>query len=255
MATAGLHIDALSYYVYDINRDRIVIASNERVQLPLASLTKLATAIVALETFEPDHLLTVSATALGTEGDSGLVLGEVWTLDSLLKFMLIASSNDAATVLGEELESKTNCVMCLNKLIDQLGLSESFFLNYTGLDESLSLAGGYGSARDVAKLTTRLWSLSKQTLDVTTRQELKIESETAIHKVVNTNRDVLAMLGILASKTGTTDLAGANLVVIIDAGIDRPVILVLLGATKEKRAKEMQKLISWTLANIDRDEK
>ena len=78
--------------------------------------------------------------------------------------------------------------------------------------------------------------------------ELKVESLSKLgHKAVNTNKTVNSIPGIIASKTGYTELAGGNLAVVFDAGFGSPVAVVVLGSTYEERFSDVEKLSNATL--------
>ena len=76
-------------------------------EVPLASVTKIIAAIVALEDMPRDTVVRISREALYEEGDSGLYADEKWNLDDLVKFMLVASSNDAAKAIAETYEKNS----------------------------------------------------------------------------------------------------------------------------------------------------
>ena len=72
-----------------------------------------------------------------------------------------------------------------------------------------------------------------------------------MHTATNTNEVVGSIPGLIASKTGFTDLAGGNLVVAFDAGINRPVIISVLGATKDGRFTDMEMLVNASLRALN----
>ena len=74
-----------------------------------------------------------------------------------------------------------------------------------------------------------------------------MKSDTKIHTLENTNQTIDAIPSPLLSKTGFTDLAGGNLVVVFDAGINHPVAVVVLGSTKDERFSDVQALVQETL--------
>jgi D-alanyl-D-alanine carboxypeptidase len=120
-------------------------------------------------------------------------------------------------------------------------------LNGTGLDESTSVSGGYGSATDVAKLAGALLRTAPEIARASTETSMTIQSSTgALHTLPNTNPNVVRVPNILLSKTGFTDLAGGNLVVVYDAGIGHPVAIVVMGSTRDGRFVDVETLLSRT---------
>ena len=85
----------------------------------------------------------------------------------------------------------------------------------------------------------------------TTYAKLDIRSSSnIIHHVANTNAGVEHINGIIGSKTGYTDLAGGNLVVVVDIGIDHPIVIAVLGSTRDERFTDVEKLISASVLSI-----
>ena len=125
----------------------------------------------------------------------------------------------------------------------ELGLAQTFYLNATGLDVSDHLAGAYGSARDQAHLLATFYNNFADLLRCTTLPKATLKGPAS----VNTNLDVGKTIGIIGSKTGFTDLAGGNLAVVVDAGINHPVVIVVLGSTQSGRFTDVENLSQATL--------
>ena len=142
----NLNLKAKAAYVYDVAHGRALFAANEESQLPLASLTKVMTAIVATESLSYDSIVSVDASALGLEGDSGLFMDEQWRARDLLDFMLLVSSNDSASALasaagavvmtaeaaGTKVECHETFLRRMNEKAEEIGLAQTYFLNETG---------------------------------------------------------------------------------------------------------------------------
>ncbi len=120
-------------------------------------------------------------------------------------------------------------------------------MNSTGLDLDLTTASNFGSARDMAKLAREFLAASPTVAAATTHGAVTAYSAAGIaHSLSNTNQDVAAMPGIQLSKTGFTDIAGGNLAVIFDAGINHPIAVVVLGSTHDARFTDVEKLMRAT---------
>jgi D-alanyl-D-alanine carboxypeptidase len=257
---AALSLEAKSAYVLDINSNKLIFEKNGEAQLPLASLTKIMTAVTALSVVPESTIVTIEKDDLKLEGDSGLYADERWRLADLLGLTLIESSNDGAFAAASSIgaiEANTSdkeigrrvFVDLMNRKAKELGLSQTYFLNPTGLDENAEMAGGYGSARDVAYLFSYAVGKYPDIFRSTRYSSLKVESLNApTHTAVNTNKDLDGVPVIIASKTGYTDLAGGNLAIVFDAGVGRPITVVVLGSTISGRFEDVKKL-AW--ATID----
>lgn len=258
----GITIEAKSAIVWDVQNQRILFNKNGDEQLPLASVAKLMTALVAYELLDPDEKVAISLSSLKTEGDSGFVDGEEFSLRNLVDLTLISSSNDGATALGvnagnivqSAYDSETVFIKAMNVKAEELGLTKTYFKNTTGLDISPNLAGAYGSARDVSLLMEYILThitdaVSRTNLGVTT-----IDNEDGeYHLAKNTNEIVTQINGLIASKTGYTPLAGGNLVIAFNAGLNRPVIVTVLGSTPEGRFGDTLNLVQRARLFIDRE--
>lgn len=252
-----LSLEGKAFYVYDGATDKILFSRNSDAQLPLASLTKVMMAVTALSILPDDSVVTIKPDFLKSEGDSGLLNDEKWLLQDLLNLTLMESSNDGASAVaavaaasGKTIVSdnfgRGSFIDAMNNKASDLGLTQTYFLNPTGLDESVSLSGAYGSARDVATLFLHAISKYPLAFDSTRSTTQKFDSLSSLkHEVKNTNTFVARIPSLLASKTGYTDLAGGNLVIAFDAGVEHPIVIAVLGSTKEGRFIDAEKLV-WT---------
>lgn len=259
-----ISIEARAAYVLDVKTGAVLFARNEEETLPLASITKLMTALVAREHASESVVITLNRDDLSSDGDSGLRPGERWRTGDLLNLMLLVSSNDAAHAVAgfiggyNLLESQQNIrigssdavsrfVAMMNEKAAALGLAKMQFFNETGLDMDATRNGGYGSARDVAILFLELWNKYPETVAVTSQNTANIISQDSLtHFLLNTNEITGRIPGMIASKTGFTDIAGGNLAVIFDRGVGDPVVVVVLGSTYKGRFDDVSKLAGAT---------
>jgi D-alanyl-D-alanine endopeptidase (penicillin-binding protein 7) len=244
-----LSLQAKAVYVLDVRDDTALYAKNSTVVMPLASVTKLLTALVVTASLPQNTIVTVSAHDLATDGDSGLTEGEQWDLPDLVSFMLITSSNDAATALRSAYEAKTggSFVAAMNSQAKALGLTHSNFQNEHGLDIG-EAPSNTGSAQDVATLMAAALRKIPDALDVTRYGSFTFTSRSGItHKVSNTNELANTIPWAVGAKTGFTDSAGGNLALSFDMTLGRPAVIVVLGSTREGRFSDMEKLVRTTL--------
>lgn len=235
-------LEARAAIVYDPSNDRILFTKNSNQQLPLASLTKLMVAKVVLEKKSPTTLVSITQDDLRPEGDWGLRAGDVVSLGDLLKFGLVASSNDAIAAAAATLGN--NYLANMNLAAVNLGLTQTYFLNSTGLDVNQTTSGGYGSAYDIARLTTLFYKQHPEFFEDTSAASVSIHASGRLLTSQATALPMLAIPGFAGAKTGYTDLAGGNLVVVFDAEIGHPLVAVVLGSTEEGRFSDIKKLIS-----------
>lgn len=257
---AGITLTAQAAYVYDAATGAVLYAKNEHEALPLASLTKIMTAFVAAETGDARSMVAIRPDDVRVEGDSGLLPGEEIALKDILDFTLVSSSNDGAHAIaawaGGTFDDgpgapEDRFVARMNTYARTIGLSETTFNNPTGLDISEDTAGAYGSARDMALLFAYIREKNPAVFDATVNDRITVWSRSALpHMATNTNPYVTAIPGITGSKTGYTELAGGNLVVTLDAGVARPVIIAVLGSTETGRFEDVHRLAVAALKTI-----
>ncbi len=249
-----LFLSAKAAIVYDLTTGEVLYEKNAQAQLPLASLTKLLTLYAAAEALDPQDQITMSQSALAADGDTGFVAGEVFTFEELAEMAIVASSNDAAAAIAEaaaDARHASNGTALLASAVSALGLTQTYALNGTGLDENGTISGAYGSAYDIAILAGEFL---KRAPDIA---RASLQSKSTSHSVAgrsytltNTNPEVAQVPGLLLSKTGYTDLAGGNLAVVFDAGINHPVAVVVLGSTKDERFVDVNRLVRATAAQF-----
>lgn len=235
-----------SLYAYDTTTDEVLFAQNENEILPLASITKLMTAYVALKSLPQDTIVTISSSAISMTDDHGLLVDEKWLLEDIAKFTLLVSSNDGARAIREKFESTlpNSFVASMNAYAKVLGMNNTTFYNESGLDEGV-LAGSYGTASDVAILLEAFSNEYPQILATTAMKNVSLTSLSGVtHNIENTNESIYTYPGRLGSKTGLTNIAGGNLAFIFDRGVLSPTIVVVLGSTKEGRFEDMHVLIN-----------
>lgn len=235
-------LTAKSAIVYDLLDGRILYAKNAEKQLPLASLTKLMTAQVVLSHTAPNTEVQITKKDLEPEGDWGLRVGDTVRLSDLLKFGLIASSNDAMAAAAA---SVSNYLDAMNDTANKLGLTKMYFLNPTGLDINVSedAAGAYGSAYDVARLAATFFKNYPNYFTLTEKPAVSINSSGRTLSASATAAPLLNMPGFIGAKTGYTDLAGGNLVALVDVEVGHPLAFVVLGSTETGRFDDVRKLV------------
>ncbi|MFT5849500.1 MAG: D-alanyl-D-alanine carboxypeptidase (penicillin-binding protein 5/6) [Patiriisocius sp.] len=251
-------IAADAAYVWDVRGQRPLYKKDESTQLPLASVTKLMTALIAYELLDDTEDVKVTQQALKQYGNSGLLKDETFDRITLSNLVLMSSSNDGAYALaaaaGEVLQKDNGAnafVHAMNIRAEELGLANTYFKNPTGLDIDETENGGNGSAKDMAFLMEYIVENQPEILFSTRESDARVYSEDGIyHDAVNTNYYIDEIPNVLGSKTGYTELAGGNLVIAFDAGLDRPIIISVLGSTRQERFTDVMELVEQAQAYV-----
>lgn len=203
-------ISAASAILVDLDSGQVLYEKAADEPRPVASLTKIATALLVMERSRPQDLVTASAQAAGdgpTAGISelGLVPGERIGVGSLLYALLLQSANDAAVALAEHVSGSVDAfVRTMNARAHRLGATHTRFASPNGLDDA-----GYSTARDVATITRAAYGLPGFASIVATRTK-EIPAPEGLPPRVVQNRNALLWLypGAIGVKTGYTSRAG-----------------------------------------------
>lgn len=255
-------LEAKSAYVYDIANARALYGKNPTAQLPLASITKLMTVLVGSEIFHNEGLLAFgSDDTEGTHPNSPFPSTR-WVPNDVFTYTLIQSSNLGATIIASAVgaiaaesevhdQARDIFIERMNTKAKALGLTQTYFINETGLDTTQAVGGGYGSARDSALLITALLESNMEVLEQTRLSAVEFEAtDQSTMVAINTNTEIGSIPGLLGSKTGYTRLAGGNLAIVFDAGLGRPIAVVVLGSTEAGRFSDVKALVDATLVYL-----
>jgi D-alanyl-D-alanine carboxypeptidase (penicillin-binding protein 5/6) len=246
-------IEAKAAVVYDLVTGETLYTKNAEAQLPLASLTKLLTVYAALSELSPDTLVTIPAGAALVEAPRAFNVGQVLSLGDLARLTLTASLNDGAVAIAIETAARQNKTEreMLAGAAAALDLGQTYALNGSGLDVNTAVSGGYGSARDLARLAGALVARAPSIADATTKSTAQaVSTGGTSFTVKNTDPMTDTFPRLLLSKTGYTDLAGGNLALVFDTGIQHPIAVVVLGSSLKARFTDGATLVSATLAHF-----
>jgi D-alanyl-D-alanine carboxypeptidase len=251
-------VRARAAYVLDTETGEVLYAKNAEEALPIASITKLMTSLLSYELIEESETSVIDTRALRQSGATGLREGDVLTIEDLSRLALISSSNDAAFALAASVgqllgdaDPAAQFVAGMNIRAEEIGLDTLEFKNPTGLDVSESEAGAVGSAADVSQLLAYILENHAEILEPSQLSAARIFNDRGSYvDVENTNQVLYAVPNLLASKTGYTDLAGGNLTIAFDAGFDRPIIVTVLGSTRQERFTDVLALVNSIRADL-----
>jgi len=215
-------LSASAFLLYDLDADRVIFGKDRDVALPVASLTKLMTALLVLEAGALQSEVVVQASDLVGGASMQLVPGEVISVENLLWGLLIPSGNDAAMALARHNAGSVDAfVTRMNERAAALSLAETHFVNPHGLDAN----GHVSSVDDLLTLVRLVW-------DYPLFREIVAVAQITVqgHFLQNTNQFLDIYPGANGIKTGTTDAAGQCLI----AGFQQDghqVIAIVLGST------------------------
>lgn len=216
-ATAAIGIDQRSGAVlYEKNGYRIYAP---------ASTTKLMTALVARDIFQPNQILTVPNVSAVGGTKIGLKMGEQLTIKSLLEGALIPSGNDAAyTIAANHPQGEAAFIELMNKKAQSLHLINTYFENATGFDSETHRTSAY----DLALLAREVMKDPVLRSVVSTKQTTVLDLTGSMqHPVQNTNQLLLKDATVVGVKTGTTEEAGQVLITQFERDGHQVVVVVL----------------------------
>lgn len=203
-------ISASSYVVIDQNSNRVLYGSNYDEVSLIASITKIMTAIVVLENSNLDDVVTVGEEVLEAYGSAIYIeLGEEITVRDLLYGLLLRSGNDAATVLAYYVAgSMENFAVLMNEKVSDLGLTNTVFLNSSGLDE---VTENKSTAYDMAIITS--YAMKNEIYkEITGTLNYTAVSSYKTYTWANKNRLLTEYEYATGGKTGYTEKAYRTLV-------------------------------------------
>lgn len=208
---AAPHVSAASYVLMDAASGEMLTEGNAHLCRPMASTTKIMTALVVIEALPLDTVVTVPREAVGIEGSSVyLYEGEQITVQTLLYALLLSSANDAAIALAIACDGSVEAFAArMNAKAAALGLDNTHFCNPSGLHEDAH----YTTAYDLARLTCAALANDTFAAIVQTKRYTAPQSGTdATRLFVNHNRLLRTLEGAMGVKTGFTRAAGRCLV-------------------------------------------
>ena len=220
--------------VMEASTGDVLLARNSRQRRPMASTTKLMTALVSIERSDLDDVLSATDYAAApVESQIGLRPGERMNVRDLLRALLLPSANDAAATLAVgTLGTREAFVEEMNRRAAALGLRDTSYSNPVGLDET----GNFSSARDLATLAIRLRrnEFFRRTVDL---PRALLRSGARKRTVVNRNALVRSYGFVDGVKTGHTRRAGY---VLIGSATRRgvSVVSVVMGDPSERARNE-----------------
>ena len=236
-------VSAKSVLVYDLTDEKTIYEKKSRERLPMASLTKIMTAIVAIDHKRPDDRYVISSENLVGENTIGLSAGESMSLEELLYGIFMYSANEAAEALASNALGRESFIKAMNDKAKALGLENTNFTNPTGFEGD---GDQYTTAYDLLVLSRYAVTNYPQIIKASSTEKIFIP-QTENHfayDMYNQLNLITTYPGVKGLKDGYTPEAGLCLVTYLEYG-GHKIIGIILGS--ENRRQEMKSLLDYSL--------
>lgn len=239
---------AKSVLMYDLTTNKTLFEDNSTTQMPMASLTKIMTAIISLENKKSDDEYYVNGSALVGEDSMGLTSGEILTQEELLYGLMLPSGNDAAEVIASNYpDGRGAFIQAMNDKAKALGLKDTVFSNPSGLQGD---GVQHTTASDLLVITRYALDNFPIFKKIVSTYEHDIPAN-ANHKefdLFNETNLLTTYPGVKGVKTGYTPEAGMCLVTLLEYQ-GHTIIGVILNS--ENRREEMRNFLDYSLQQLN----
>jgi len=241
-AVSGLQYEAA--LVADLTTGAISFGSNDGKRWPLASVTKLMTAVVVVDNFGMDQRITVTSDAFAADpSEKTLREGDTYTVSDLLQFLLLPSSNVAAEAFADSY-GRTHFVDAMNARAALWGMADTHYDDPSGLS-----SGNQSTADDLLILAQKIYSDYPKILAITrTTQATATELVSGKQTLAKSINDFAGESDFIGGKTGYTNLADGNLLSIFKYN-SHPILVIVLGTDESDRFLNTKKLFDWFKAS------
>lgn len=239
-------INSRSAVIYDRKSKKVIWGKKENERRPMASTTKIMTAIVVLENANLDDTVVVSKKSAGTGGSRlGLKTGDKITVNNLLYGLLMVSGNDAAVALAEYVGgSIEGFADKMNQKAEEMNLENTHFITPHGLD----MENHYTTALELAEMADYAMN-NKKFAEIVATKAKTINISGRSKSLINTNELLGNLEGVNGVKTGFTNGANRCLVTSVSRN-GMNVIAVVLGAdAKKDRTRDSVEIIKYAYKN------
>lgn len=224
-----------------LTQKKILFSKNQSNILPIASLTKLMSALVILQNYNLEEKIIITEENVAQEGERGnLKIGDILSVKDLLYIALIESSNDAMHALSS-IMGDGQFVSKMNEKAANLGLYGTYFADSSGL-----LPESHSTAEDLVKLAEYLILEQPMIFEISSTKEydLYLYNGELHHKLINTNKLLGEIPEIIGGKTGFTNQAKSCLI-IVQKSPKEGNYLINVVLKSDDRLEEMKKIINW----------
>lgn len=239
-------VSAKAYGIFDMKNDTTIYTKNPNLLLPPASVTKVMTAMIAMDEYDLEKPVYIPANCTNINASKvGFVAGDTLTLEDVLYGLLVRSGADAACALAN-LYNEVDFIDKMNQKAKEIGMERTSFENPIGLDSDKFQ---FSTVNDLEKLTK--YSLKYGVFrKIVGTKEITLTSLTntnRTYKVKNTNELLFTIPGTVGVKTGFTTGARECLIYLYEDQ-DKQYLIIVLGS--EDRFGDTTKLLNWTKENL-----
>ena len=243
-----LELSAESYLIGQLDDGQILLESGADDIHPIASISKLMTAIVSNDAMTYDRDIVITDSILETPGDSGhLASGEIFTATELLYPMLMESSNDAAAAFAVSY-GYDSFIKLMNSKAKALGMENTSYKDSSGLN-----SGNVSTVSDLFRLAQYLFFKQQFILSITKKPTYSMATSSAHNGHTLNNFNVFsAWPNFVGGKTGTTDAAKEAMISVfkVKTSDDKSKNIAIIVLRSENRVKDTQTLYSWYVRNF-----
>ena len=238
-------VTAKAYLVGNISSGYIYKQFNSQTALPVASMSKLVTALAATTKFPQNARITITPEEMNVPPDgSQLAIGETYTVQELMYPLLLNSSNVAAEALASS-SNRSGFIELMSSYVWEIGMPSTFFADPSGLNPH-----NEASARDLFTLAKYLTKYRPDILQLTrTLQATTATTSDHGSHVFNSTHPLIKEPGFLGGKTGRTLEAGETMLTIMKIN-DQPIAYIILGSEYGARERDTRLLIQQTRALV-----
>ena len=243
------YITAESYIVGNLETGEIYLSQNPAKVFPIASVSKLYTALVAHHLFDLEEKITITQSMLDAYGDAGgLKLDEKFLPNELLHALLLESSNDAAEAYSQSWGSG-KFIEQMNAFAKEIGMVNTSFKDASGLSSQ-----NVSNTRDLFTLSKYLYKNEKAILDISRTKEIELATTTdhGYHHFVNIN-PYWNYADFIGGKTGRTEWAKEAMVSLFNqkvGDITYPIAIIILRSDLGEREINTEKLLGMFMDKV-----
>jgi len=235
VSSGDFDISAKHAIAVNLSNSKILFSKDVHERVPVASLVKVMTAVVALEHASPDYVINISPKASSMEpNDMGISAGEKYTLEELLYGLVLNSGNDASVAIAEGIAgSEENFTIWMNLKAKELGLKDTKFVDPNGLN--LNDETWYSSAYDLAVISKYALDNFPLLREIFSTYQYEIQKADS-HKYIyleNLTNLISTYPGAKGIKIGYTPEAGNTLITYAENG-DAKILGVILDAVNQR---------------------
>jgi D-alanyl-D-alanine endopeptidase (penicillin-binding protein 7) len=245
----AIYLNLKSAIAVDNETGEVLYCYNADEVRPVASISKLLSAMVVLDNYRPDTVITISRQDCRRSGRSIFRAGDKVRMKDLLHAALLKSDNRAARALARAVAGDSeNFTEMMNRKAKKLGLTDTEMYEPTGLDER-----NRSTAADCARLVNSAMLLYPRIADITSLKKyvLKPTNRKRRMRLINTNKMVFSRYKVLAGKTGYIIESDYCLATVLENGQGKCVTVVVLGVPgPQTRFREARRLANYAFRKV-----